>query len=187
MSRLTATQFFSVKCRETFDTLDVIVYLELPYFWERPQNCKRTRGINSWGGQWVVSHGLVCVSGKEKISVSKCDALNVSVIATACEESYRTGLPVQLSLSSDNFSSGDAGQHTIMNNDVVKPMWSYTWNWWALSRAHASATVHVSIISDCTLSSDTVHQALHIDVGAALSVGCCMLPSLRSQNCQCRL
>jgi len=62
----------------------------------------------------------VCVSGKESISVSKYDALNVSAIATACEESYRTGLPVQLSLSNDGFSSGDVGQSTVMNNDVIK-------------------------------------------------------------------
>ena len=67
-----------------------------------------------------VSLGLVCVSGKEKISVSKCDALNVSAIATACEESYRTGLPVQLSLSKDSLSAGDAEQCNIMNDDVAK-------------------------------------------------------------------
>ena len=55
---------------------------------------------------------LVCVSGKEKISVSKSDALNVSAVATACEESHRTGLPVQLSLSSDVHDS-------LVNGDVV--------------------------------------------------------------------
>jgi len=42
------------------------------------------------------------VSGKEKISISKSDALNVSAVATACEKSYRTGQPVELSLSSDD-------------------------------------------------------------------------------------
>ena len=55
---------------------------------------------------------LIRVSGKEKISVSKSDALNVSAVASACEESYRTGLPVQLLLSSDGFAS--------ISNDVDK-------------------------------------------------------------------
>ena len=58
----------------------------------------------------VCTVGVVCVPGKEKLSVSKSDALNVSAVATACEESYRTGLPVQLSLSSvmhDDFVNGD--------------------------------------------------------------------------------
>jgi len=55
---------------------------------------------------------LVCISGKEKISVSKSDALNVSAVAAACEESYRTGLPVQLSLSNDVHDS-------LVNGDVV--------------------------------------------------------------------
>jgi len=64
---------------------------------------------------------LVYLSGNEKISVSKLDALNVSAIASACEESCRTSLPVQLSLSNESFSSGDAGQCILMNNDV-EPM-----------------------------------------------------------------
>jgi len=62
------------------------------------------------------------VSGKEKVPVSMCDALNVSAIASACEESYRTGIPVQLSLSKDSFSSSDAGHDTIVNNDVSKQL-----------------------------------------------------------------
>jgi len=64
---------------------------------------------------------LICVSGKEKISVSKSDALNVSAVASACEESYRTGLPVQLSLSSDGFAfiSNDVDKCAAADGDVV--------------------------------------------------------------------
>lgn len=47
----------------------------------------------------AMEHFLDVVQGKAKISVSKTDTLNVSAIATACEESYRTGKPVSLSLS----------------------------------------------------------------------------------------
>jgi len=61
---------------------------------------------------------LFCASGKEKMSVSKSDALNVSAIATACEESYKTGLPVQLSLSDDGLGSADMKQ-CIANGDAV--------------------------------------------------------------------
>ena len=61
---------------------------------------------------------LVCKSGKEKISVSKSDALNVSAVASACEESYRTGLPVQLSLGSGGFGDVDLGKGAV-NGEVI--------------------------------------------------------------------
>jgi len=62
---------------------------------------------------------FICVLGIEKISVSKSDALNVSAVASACERSYRTGLPVQLSLSSDGFVSGDVKKCVVNEGDVL--------------------------------------------------------------------
>jgi len=53
------------------------------------------------------------------ISVSKFDALNVSAVATACEESYRTGLPVRLSLSNDGIVNNDAEKCPVVNGDVI--------------------------------------------------------------------
>jgi len=49
---------------------------------------------------------LLC-AGKAKLSVTKCDVLSVSAVATACEQSYRTGLPVQLSLNSPHDGDDD--------------------------------------------------------------------------------
>ena len=57
---------------------------------------------------------FVYVLGTEKMSVSKSDVLNVSAVASACERSYRTGLPVQLSLSSDGFVSAGDVKNCVM-------------------------------------------------------------------------
>jgi len=62
---------------------------------------------------------LICVSGKEKISFSKSDALNVSAVATACEESYRTGLPVHLSVNNDGLVTSDVEKCLVVNGDVI--------------------------------------------------------------------
>ena len=66
-----------------------------------------------------MSVSLICVSGKEEISVSKYAVLNVSAVAAACEESYRTGLPVQLSLSSDAFVNGVVEKSAAEGGEVV--------------------------------------------------------------------
>jgi len=62
---------------------------------------------------------FICVPGTEKISVSKSDVLNVSAVASACERSYKTGLPVQLSLSSDGFVNNNVEKCVINDGNAV--------------------------------------------------------------------
>jgi len=47
----------------------------------------------------AIEHFLDVVQGKAVIAVSKMETLNVSAVATACEESHRTGQPVHLALT----------------------------------------------------------------------------------------
>ena len=61
----------------------------------------------------------LCTAGKEKMSVSKCDVLNVSAVASACERSYSTGLPVQLTLSSDGFVSAGHVDNCVIDDSSI--------------------------------------------------------------------
>lgn len=48
---------------------------------------------------FAMQHFLDVVEGKAEMSVKNVDAVNVSIIATACESSFRNGRPVELRLN----------------------------------------------------------------------------------------
>jgi myo-inositol 2-dehydrogenase / D-chiro-inositol 1-dehydrogenase len=64
------------------------------------QDCIKFSFPQRYADSYVLAmkHFLNVVQGKEEMSVKSTDAINVSLIASACETSHRTGKPVQLNL-----------------------------------------------------------------------------------------